>query len=540
VAGNGGGWSFSPEGTRIAFALNQNGRQGEIYVVNVDGTGLRHLGGVPGMALEPRWSPDSRQIVFEGWAQPYDSNPFASPDLYLANVDGSGQGQLTTDGSTPWSGHEGSIGLNEDPSWSPDGSRILFVHEYFPDDKPGGGQHLYTVRPDGTGLTRITKGSGFDSQPDWSPDGSRIAFSHYTGGDGVQYIAVAKANGSNVRRLTNPDGYGDTEPSWSPDGKQLAFTRSFGSPDYCHAVFRINADGSGETELPSDYASDPHWQSLPAGRPANDSFLLPETLTGATGSIGGSNVGATKEPGEPNPARNRGGASIWYRWQAPGTGPVTVDTHGSSFDTLLGVYTGTTVDALMQLAANNDSGGGDLTSSVTFQARAGVVYRILVDGRRDSSGNVAQGSVVVRWNGPAAQVPPNDDLSNAQVLTGMTGQASGWNLGATAESGEHVQLDHPGASVWYRWTAPATGTATFDTAGSGYDTTLWVYTGSASQSKLKVAWDSDDGYPTGVASRIAGVHVDAGKTYSLSVDGYRTPSGITQGDFTLDWAESTP
>ena len=80
--------------------------------------------------------------------------------------------------------------------------------------------------------------------------------------------------------------------------------------------------------------------------PANDNFANSITLTGSSTSAGGSNALATKETGEPNHGGNAGGKSVWWSWTAPAAGNVTINTNGSNFSTLLGVYTGSSVDAL--------------------------------------------------------------------------------------------------------------------------------------------------------------------------------------------------
>src|SRR5258706_573100 len=66
-------------------------------------------------------------------------------------------------------------------------------------------------------------------------------------------------------------------------------------------------------------------------QPVNDAFANGQSLSGSTGSVTGSNVNATKEPGEPNHGGDPGGHSIWYRWTASVSTPVTIDTIGSSF-----------------------------------------------------------------------------------------------------------------------------------------------------------------------------------------------------------------
>src|SRR5688500_17852611 len=113
------------------------------------------------------------------------------------------------------------------------------------------------------------------------------------------------------------------------------------------------------------------YQSEPPG--ANDMFANARTLSGHAGTVNGTNSTASKQSGEPNHAGNRGGKSVWFNWTAPGAGTSTVDTIGSSFDTLLAVYTGTAVNALSTVASDGNS-GGNRTSRLTFMAVAGVTY----------------------------------------------------------------------------------------------------------------------------------------------------------------------
>ena len=137
--------------------------------------------------------------------------------------------------------------------------------------------------------------------------------------------------------------------------------------------------------------------ALAPAQPANDAFVNASTLTGTNGSASGSTVGATEEPGEPDHAGNPGGASIWFSWQAPMNGTFSFDTVGSGFDTLLGVYTGSSVANLTLVAGDDDIGGGSFQSAVQFAASAGTTYQIAVDGYRDQEGNLEAGSVVLSW-----------------------------------------------------------------------------------------------------------------------------------------------
>jgi|RhiMethySRZTD1v2_1073278.scaffolds.fasta_scaffold06348_14 Ca2+-binding RTX toxin-like protein len=126
-----------------------------------------------------------------------------------------------------------------------------------------------------------------------------------------------------------------------------------------------------------------------AAAPANDNFADAQTATdGDTSPTHGTNVDATKEPGEPEHENNPGGASVWYRWTAPDSRYVIVDTCESDFFTLLGVYTGDSVSGLGSAASGYFScpdipGFNPLGSVVELKTQAGTVYRIAVDGGRD-------------------------------------------------------------------------------------------------------------------------------------------------------------
>ena len=138
--------------------------------------------------------------------------------------------------------------------------------------------------------------------------------------------------------------------------------------------------------------------------------------------------------------------------------------------------------------------------------------------------------------------PANDNLAAAQILTGPSGTASGSNVDATRETGESVNTPEsvPVSSVWYAWQAPSAGMTVVDTCGSGFDTTLGVYTGSAVSALTTVAANDDD--PLALCGHKSRVTFDAaaGQTYYFSVDGY----GSKEGAITLNWnfseSDTTP
>lgn len=266
----------------------------------------------------------------------------------------------------------------------------------------------------------------------------------------------------------------------------------------------------------------------------NDLFASAQVLEGSSGTVSGSNIGCGKEAGEPNHVSS-GGRSVWYRWTAPASATVTLDTVGSTFDTMLAAYTGSSVSSLTQVASNDDINysGGVLQSRISFNALAGTVYSIAVDGYGGASG-----SITLTWNQAGVTPPPsgpaNDHFANATVLDGSSGQVSSSNVNATKEAGEPNHVSSGGRSVWFRWTAPASGTVTIDTVGSNFDTMLAAYTGSSVSSLTRMASNDDINYSGGILQSRVSFNASAGTIYSIAVDGY----GGASGSITLNWNQA--
>src|SRR6185503_7339290 len=140
-----------------------------------------------------------------------------------------------------------------------------------------------------------------------------------------------------------------------------------------------------------------------------------------------------KQSGEPNHAGETGGSSVWYRWTPSSSGQVTFNTLGSTFDTLLAVYTGNSLASLSVVATNDDISVSFVESQVTFTAAAGTTYRIAVDGY-----NAEIGSMTLNW---AQGSPANNHFASATVLAGLSGSTNGNNFNATIETAEP---DHAG------------------------------------------------------------------------------------------------
>lgn len=175
--------------------------------------------------------------------------------------------------------------------------------------------------------------------------------------------------------------------------------------------------------------------------PANDNFANRIPLSGLTSTSIGSNVGASSEAVERNHLNSSAGLSVWWSWTAPENGLVVIDTLGSSFDTILAVYTGTIVESL-SLVRENDDGPVDNTSRVSFTAAAGTVYQIVVDGLGSFSGNIVL-NIAQQSPLPAVTVSPaSTNLlhgSSVTFIAGATGQAPlayQWYFGTTLLAGE--------------------------------------------------------------------------------------------------------
>jgi hypothetical protein len=120
----------------------------------------------------------------------------------------------------------------------------------------------------------------------------------------------------------------------------------------------------------------------------SNNFASRLVVSNPTNAVNGNNIGATKEPFEPLHAGVLGGKSVWLAWTAVSNGIVTIDTKGSSFDTVLAVYTGTNLSSLV-LVASDDDQGGSRASQVQFNAVAGTEYDIAIDGFGGNSGDIS-------------------------------------------------------------------------------------------------------------------------------------------------------
>jgi Tol biopolymer transport system component len=222
--------AWSPDGTKIAFSRS-DGRRYQIFAMNADGTDPVQITYGDSSSSDAAWSPDGSRIAFTRCSA-------GSCDIYVMNADGSGEERLVH-GERPgeW-----------DPTWSPDGRRIAFAEI----------EGIVVMSADGHDWTRVTDGPADDNNPEWSPVGSKIAFDGSRGlWDGDIY--VVDSSGTGMTNLTDSQPL-DSNPSFSPDGRMIAFMRRRNRHVQAR-LFVMSADGSFQTNLHAigDTYSRPSW-----------------------------------------------------------------------------------------------------------------------------------------------------------------------------------------------------------------------------------------------------------------------------------------
>jgi hypothetical protein len=285
-----------------------------------------------------------------------------------------------------------------------------------------------------------------------------------------------------------------------------------------HASGEPAPDGQGAIELQV------HSQEAPANDDFVDATQIPGSGTPFT--VGAGNWGATKEAGEPNHQGKSGGSSIWFQWTAPRTNGVLIQACGGQepSQTVVAVYTGSSVGSLSPVAGF----GGEPDCRYSFMASAGVTYRIAVDGKPSAltgAGAMADPGLLL------SIFPRNDDFESAAELDSYEhALIIGYgNLGATKQPGEPSHAGNPGgASVWFSWRAPITGSVRFGLCQATFRPIMAVYTGFALQNLQPVA-QSDIPLSSGClpAEGKGGVvfNIDAGTVYRLVVDGFNGATG---------------
>lgn len=229
--------------TKVAYKLEPSEGKSEIYISDYDGFNAKAVTDDGSIVAAPAWVPKKWHLFYtsyrSGFPWIYSHNltdgtrrPFAkfaglntggvispdgtrvamilskagSPDLWVANIDGSNLRQLTKTREDESS-----------PCWSPDGTKICYASR--PNERRG----LYIISANGGTPTRLnTGGEPNPSEPDWSPDGKNIVFTSQPRA-GFN-ICVVPVQGGSVQALVSGE-----DPSWAPNSRTVIFTRRNGN-----------------------------------------------------------------------------------------------------------------------------------------------------------------------------------------------------------------------------------------------------------------------------------------------------------------------
>ena len=249
--GSQGGLTWSADGTRIAFT--ELGDVERIYATDLSGTTpvLLDTGCADCDDNEPSFSPDGKQIVFRrilfgaGRVVAPTTSVIATMDLATGTVV-----ELTTTKTT----FADDKATNEYPRWSPDGTRILFYRwTNGANDRPIDSA-LYVVDVNGANLRKI-ESAPFAGDAEWSPDGSRIAFSTYPRhaehmvGDtpAQQNVYTVAPDGTGLTQLTS-DGI-SSAPAWTSDGRILFVRGPLNRGIVATDLWLMDADGQNQVQV---------------------------------------------------------------------------------------------------------------------------------------------------------------------------------------------------------------------------------------------------------------------------------------------------
>jgi len=233
---------LSPDGTKIAFVYG--GSVQDLFVINVDGTGLTNLTNDGKEAVEDfcaDWSPDGTRLIYTA-ATKIAANSFVH-QVYAINMDGSNRVQLTSNTNDQAS--------YQNPAFSPDGSKIAFL----PDTLSIG---ILMMNADGSNLAPLEGIKEGTRNIRWSPDGARLVYACTAQKTGKEGVCVADSDGANATRITDDTVSRIYYTDWSPDGKKIIFIAKIGSTTNLYAM---NPDGTDLFQVTHLQKMDPLWVS---------------------------------------------------------------------------------------------------------------------------------------------------------------------------------------------------------------------------------------------------------------------------------------
>jgi TolB protein len=230
--------------TRIAY-VNRQGQKFRLMVADSDGYNEQTVLAQNEPIISPAWSPDGSHLAYvsfeAGHAAIYMQSLYTNQRIVLANFRGS----------------------NSAPAWSPDGKQLAIVLTR------EGSSQIYLIRPDGSGIRRITFSGTIDTEPNFSPDGQSLLFTSDRGGSAQIYRMPIE--GGAAQRMTFGEG-NNYSPRYSPDGKGFVYTH------FNNGKFYIAAQDfqSGQVEILSAGG----WEKKPSYAPNGKLILFASEARG--------------------------------------------------------------------------------------------------------------------------------------------------------------------------------------------------------------------------------------------------------------------
>jgi TolB protein len=257
---------WSPDSKRIAFQREFSDKPYEVYVINADGSAEEVVdpGCPPDISskeiceeFDPSWSPDGASLAFS-WAggeirQVRGQDTIEALGIGVAGVDGS-DSKLITQRDRPTTSED------LDPTWSPDAKRIAFFRVNIT-AKPVDGTAIFVANADGSDAQRVTPWKLKAADISWSPDGELIVFRSEPNEEHIGDLYTVRPDGTALTRLTNAKGKEIYGSSFSPDSQWIVFAMT--GVDNLPDLYLMRRDGSDLTPL----TKTPDWESAPDWSP---------------------------------------------------------------------------------------------------------------------------------------------------------------------------------------------------------------------------------------------------------------------------------
>jgi hypothetical protein len=456
------------------------------------------------------------------WKSPNGGGPDAGFVALVSATNGvklaalGGQVYTSSDSGATWTAHNWGGRQNGYSGYalacSGDGAKLVVA---------AWGEHIYTSTD--FGATFTAHGSnGYWNSVASSADGSKLVAVAQPG-----YIYTSVNGGTNWTQRAFNTNWG--EVASSSDGTRLVATADVpsGGPIY------ISTD-SGATWTPSGPSLNWYWvasssdgMKLVAANGGGQIYtyaapLANDTCSGAIALTAGqvysmstANATSTGDPG--STCQANAGNGVWFTYTPAGSGVVTVSTCGSSFDTVIQVFTGT-CGGLVSLTCDDDNGPAcsGTRASASFSAAGGTTYYILASGYNSATGTL-------QIEAQLANDPCAGAIALANNVTYVMSTLDATGTGDPAPTcGQNVSK-----GVWFSFTPSSAGVVQVYTCGSSFDTVLQAYTGTCGALTPVSGGCNDDSsycFPDHSTSYISFTG-NAGTTYSIFTGGYNGDSG---------------